>query len=137
VDLATIVVLGGSALLYLVATLALATTPMGRVRAAALRGHARAEREYRAYLGWLVTLLFGGPVVIVALWAVAFAWPEPWRAFSILGWAMLFGLPASAPGALAVGGRLTLELSRSNGASLSPRCPVPGRLVRPVTRQQP
>jgi hypothetical protein len=125
VDLATIVVLGGSALVYLVAALALATTPTGRLRAAALRGHARAEREYRAYLGWLVSLLFGGPVVIVALWALEFAWPEPWQAFSNLGLAMMFGLPASTPGALAVGARLTLELSRSNGASLSPRCPVP------------
>jgi hypothetical protein len=125
--LAAIVVLGGSALVYLVASLALATTPMARVREAAARGHARAEREYTAYLGWLVALLFGGPPVIIGVWALAFAWPEPWRAFSILGWAMLFGLPASIPGALAVGIRLVLELSRSAGTTLSPRCPVPWR----------
>jgi hypothetical protein len=123
--LVTVVVLGGSALLYLVAALAMATTPMGEVRRAAARGREAAEREYAGYLGWLAVLLFGGPLVIVALWAAAFAWPEPWRALEGLGWAMLFALPASMPGALAVGIRLVLELSRTDGTPTTPRCPVP------------
>jgi hypothetical protein len=124
-DLTVIVALGGSALVYLVAAAAVATTPMGNVRRAAARGRPEAQREYANYLGWLITLFFGGPIVIVALWTVALTWPELWRAGEGLAWAMLFGLPASAPGALLAGMRLVVELSRAGGAPVAPRCPLP------------
>jgi hypothetical protein len=118
------ITVGVAVLMNFVAALVVASTPMGRVRRAAARGRVRAQREYSAFLGWLLVLLFGGPVVVICLFALLFSWPEPWRAPDVMGWAMLFGTLVTGPGVLAVAVRLTAEAARSDGPPFAPRCPV-------------
>jgi len=128
-DVLAILVLA-AVLVNLIASLVVATTPMGRVRRAAARGRPGAQREYGEFLGWLLLLLFGGPAVVFALLALLISWPEPWRVLDGLFWVVLLGTFVTCPGILALTARIVVEGARNDGSPMGVRCPVSCRRLR-------